>query len=61
MGNLDQHRLFEMVFKYSLKFLLYTNTKYEYAVIEKVMCNAIFNYCTHLVILVQPKKIVLNN
>ena len=61
MGNLDQHRLFEMVFKYSLKFLLYTNTKYEYAVIEKVMCNAIFNYCTHLVILVQSKKIVHNN
>ena len=61
MGNLDQHRLFEMVFKYSLKLLLYTNTKYECTVIENVMCNAIFNYCAHLVILVQLEKLVCNN
>ena len=33
-----------MVFKYSLKFLSYTNTKYECAAIEKVIRNAIFNY-----------------
>ena len=32
-----------MVFEYSLKFLSYTNTKYECTVIKKVMCNAIFN------------------
>ena len=47
--------LFEMVFKYSLKFLLDTNTKYEYTVIEKDMLNAIYNYCTHLVILAVRK------
>ena len=50
-----------MVFEYSLKFLSYTNTKYECAVIEKVMRNAIFNYCAHLVILAQPEKLVRNN
>ena len=47
-----------MVFEYSLKFLLYTNTKYEYAVIEKVIRNAIFSYCARLVILAQPEKLV---
>ena len=53
--------VWQMVFKYSLKLLSYTNTKYECAVIEKVMRNAIFNYCAHLVILVQPEKLVHNN
>ena len=46
-----------MVFEYLLKFLLYTNTKYECAVIEKVMCNAIFNYYAHLALLAQPEKL----
>ena len=50
-----------MVFEYSLKFLSDTNTKYECAIIEKVMRNAIFNYCAHLVILAQPEKLVRNN
>ena len=50
-----------MVLEDSLKFLSYTNTKYECAVIEKVMCNAIFNYYTHLVILGEPEKLVHNN
>ena len=50
-----------MVFEYSLKFPLYTKAKYECAVIEKVMCNAIFNFCIHLVILAQPEKLVCNN
>ena len=57
----DRHWLFEMVFKYLLKFLSYTNTKYACAVIEKVMHNAIFNYCAHLVILAQSEKLVRNN
>ena len=61
----DQHqnldRLFEMVSKYSLKFLSYANTKYECAVIKKVMCNAIFNYCANLVIFAKPEKLVCNN
>ena len=50
-----------MVFKYLLKFLSYKNTKYECAIIEKVMCNAVFNYYAYLVILVQLEKIVHNN
>ena len=50
-----------MVFKYSLKILSYTNTKYEWAANEKVIRNAIFNYCAHLVIPAQSEKLVRNN
>ena len=59
----DQHRLFDMVFEYSLKFFSYTNTKVECVcmVIEKVMRNVIFSYCTYLVILAQLEKLVRNN
>ena len=50
-----------MVLKYSLKFLSYANTKYECAVIEKIVRNATFNYCAHLVIPVQLEKLARNN